>query len=654
MRSLTLIVLLGFFCFLSLPIVANSPSAIPSSALSVELPVSAFANDATADLLTLSPDGKKIAMLQTYNTDDEQLTLVTLVDLITEKNTFLVKANSQDMQIYALVWANNTQLLMKATYASTRSGVPVSESRLMVIDVVTGEHRNVISNRLQRKMQYIPQFQSTIVALMPEDDEHILLALDGLHNEPGVSVVKINLTTERFSIVASGRKNLINWLTDRQHQPRIALFRDGTEYWISERLPNNKFRELWRFEAFSEQQIWPLGFGQDPSMLYVSAYHEGRLAIFRVDLTAVDLPMTLVKANAYYDTPETITYSWQDKEVIAVGNSYISAKHIAFQQSLDKALPDTHNRIISQSYDLNRYIVLSSSETDAGSYLLGDKTTKSLEYLLPKFEQLVPEKMVAKSKITYKARDGLTIEGFLSLPKNRPDGPLPSLVFPHGGPIAFDDEDFDYWTQFFVNRGYAVLQMNFRGSAGYGFDFMQLGLGGWGLQMQDDVEDGTQWLIDQGIADAKRICIVGASYGGYAALMGIIRSPARYQCAISFAGVTDVEALVKSSRYFSNFEIVKKQIGDNYRLLRQRSPLTHAQAISIPVLLMHGDQDRSVPVQQSRSLFKALQRHNPHVQYIELEKGDHHLSTQQERLTVFTAMEHFLKQHLPAEPISVR
>ena len=160
MRSLTLIVLLGFFCFLSLPIVANSPSAIPSSALSVELPVSAFANDATADLLTLSPDGKKIAMLQTYNTDDEQLTLVTLVDLITEKNTFLVKANSQDMQIYALVWANNTQLLMKATYASTRSGVPVSESRLMVIDVVTGEHRNVISNRLQRKMQYIPQFQT--------------------------------------------------------------------------------------------------------------------------------------------------------------------------------------------------------------------------------------------------------------------------------------------------------------------------------------------------------------------------------------------------------------------------------------------------------------------------------------------------------------
>ncbi|GHG61842.1 peptidase S9 [Alishewanella longhuensis] len=646
MRLFTFIGLMTILC--CHVVKAATPTAIPEYA-STEIPVSAFASDATADLLALSPDGSKIAMLQTYSKDDEQLVLVNLVNLATEQNKFLVKANRQELRIYALLWANNTQLLMKATYASNRGGVPVSESRLMVIDVETGEHRNVISNRLQRKMQRIPQFQSNIIALMPEDEQHLLLALDGLYDDSGVSAVKINLSTERFSVIASGRKNLIDWLADRQHQPRIAIFRDGAEYWISERLTGNKFRELWRFEAFSEQQIWPLGFDHEPNILYVSAYHDGRLAIFKVDLSDAALPLTLMKANEQYDLPETITYSWQDKEVIELGNVYVSEKHRVFQQSLDRALPDTHNRIVSQSYDENRYIVLASSETDAGSYLLGDKTTKSLEYLLPKYEQLPPEQMVAKTKIRYKARDGLTIEGFLSTPKAQPAGPIPSIIFPHGGPISFDNEDFDYWTQFFVNRGYAVLQMNFRGSAGYGFDFMQLGLRGWGLQMQDDVEDGTQWLVEQGIADANRICIVGASYGGYAALMGIVRSPARYKCAISFAGVTDVEALVRGSRHFTNYEIVKKQIGDDYRALRQRSPLTHAKAITIPVLLLHGDHDRSVPVQQSRSMFKALQEHNQQAQYIELEKGDHYLSTHNHRLIAFTAIEQFLKQHLSTQ-----
>lgn len=625
--------------------VLMAPILTPAAVKDV-LPVSAFASDPSADLLTLSPDGTKIAMLQTLSHEGAQLVLVTLVNLVKNERSFLIKADTRELSIYELTWANNKHLLMKAAYAGARNGIPVSETRLMVIDVGTGEHHNVVSGTLQRRLERTPQFQSNIVALMPDDEQHILLALDGLHSEPGVSIVKINLETKRFSMVANGRRNLVDWLVDRQYQPRIAIFRDGTEFWIAERLNGSKFRELWRFEAFSEQQIWPLGFDQNPNLLYVSAYHDGRLAIFKVDLTDANLAMTLMVANDNYDVPATLAYSWQDQQVISLGNQYISAKHSAFQRALDQALPDTHNRIISRSRDQNSYIVLASSETEAGVYLLGNRAANELEVLLPKYAQLQPELMVAKSRIQYKARDGLTIEGFLTTPKSYTAGPLPTIIFPHGGPISFDNEGFDYWTQFFANRGYAVLQMNFRGSAGYGFDFMQLGLRGWGLQMQDDVEDGTQWLIDQGIADKARICIVGASYGGYAALMGVIRSPGRYKCAISFAGVTDVEALVRSSRHYTNFDIVKKQIGDDYRELRQRSPITHAQAIDIPVLLLHGDLDRSVPVQQSRAFNRTLSRTNKQVQYIELEKGDHYLSTQSHRLSAFSAMEDFLQQHL--------
>lgn len=612
-----------------------------------QLPVDAFASAPAIDMIKLSPDGNKLSMIQRLETDKEQLVLLKLVDLESGEQKFLMKADTRELNIFSVIWANNRQLLVKAAYASHRYGTPVTETRLVVVDVNTGKNYNAVRGQLQRKLVRTPQFQSEIVALMPEDEEHFLLALDGLNYGMGTSVVKINLAGEIAEVVAHSRENLIDWVADRSHTPRIAVFREDKQFQIKQRLAeSNEFRLLWQFEVFSEQAIWPIGFDTDPNMLYVSAYHDGRKAIFKVDLSSTDLALQLVKADANYDVPADISYSWQDNKIIAIADEYIDEKYRAFQRALDKALPDAENSIISMSQDQNRYIVLSSSQTNAGIYLLGDRKAKSLEYLTAKFAQLPPEQMVAKQTISYQARDGLTIEGFLTTPLGYTQGALPTIIFPHGGPISFDDDGFDYWTQFFANRGYAVLQMNFRGSYGYGFDFMKMGLQGWGAQMQDDVEDGTRWLISKGIADAKRICIVGASYGGYAALMGAVKTPELYQCAVSFAGVSDLEALVKAQRGFTNYEIVKKQIGDDFDLLEQRSPLTFARQFNLPVLLIHGTDDRSVRVEQSRDLYKALRKHDKDVQYIELEDGDHYLSTNSHRLQTFQAMDSFLKQHL--------
>jgi len=617
-----------------------------------ELPVEAFASAPSIDKLQISPDGTKLSMIQTVDSEDEQLVLVKLFDLETGQQRFLVKADSRDLRIYSVIWANNKQLLMRAAYAGHRYGTPVVETRLMVIDVETGKNRSVIGGQLQRRLVRTPQFQSDIVALMPEDEHNFLLALDGFSYEMGVSVVRVNLNGEMSSILAHGRENLVDWMVDRQHKPRIATFRDDTKFTIAEKVDGSgDFKTLWQFEAFSEQAVWPIGFDQNPNILYVSAYHDGRKAIFKTDLSGDHKQLELVKANDFYDLPGYIEYSWQDQKVIAVGADYVDAKYQAFQKALDAALPNADNEIVSTSHDQNRYIVESSNETHAGSYLLGDRKSKTMTFLLNKFSQLDPEYMVAKQPISYKARDDLEIEGYLTTPKGYEKGALPTIIFPHGGPISFDDGDFDYWTQFFANRGYAVLQMNFRGSHGYGFDFMQMGLQGWGAQMQDDVEDGTRWLIEQGIADPKRICIVGASYGGYAALMGAVKTPDLYQCAVSFAGVTDVEDLVKSHRRYTNYEIVKKQVGDDFDVLEQRSPLTHAEKINIPVLLIHGTDDRSVPVKQSEAMYKALKNEDKQVEYIELEEGDHYLSTYSHRLETFKAMDRFLKQHLTKQSL---
>ena len=618
-----------------------------------ELPVQAFASAPTIDMLKLSPDGSKLSMIQTLDTDKQQLVLLKVVDIDTGENKFLLKADSRELTILSVVWANNRQLLMKAAYASHRYGTPVTETRLVVIDADTGKNNSVVRGQLERKLVRTPQFQSNIVSLIPEDEHNILLALDGFTYGVGTSVVKINLKSGFAEIVANSRENLIDWVADRQHNPRIAIFRDDLRYQIKEKIADShEFRELWQFDALSEDAIWPIGFDADPQLLYVSAYHEGRKAIFRVNLAQQQLKLELVKADANYDVAADVTYSWQENKIIAIANEYVDAKYLKFQQALDNALPDADNYIVSMSHDQNRYIVLSSSQTHAGAYLLGDRKEKSLDYLLPKFGQLTPELMVAKQKINYQARDGLNIEGYLTTPlgyqQGEAAGTLPTIIFPHGGPISFDDDGFDYWTQFFANRGFAVLQMNFRGSHGYGFDFMQMGLQGWGLQMQDDVEDGTRWLINKGIADPKRICIVGASYGGYAALMGVVKTPDLYQCAVSFAGVTDVEALVKSHRRYTNYEVVKKQLGDDFDLLEQRSPVNHVDKIQVPVLLVHGTKDRSVPVKQSVAMYKALKREDKPVQYIELEDGDHYLSTNSHRLQTFQAMDSFLKQHLQA------
>ncbi|MBU2114124.1 MAG: S9 family peptidase [Gammaproteobacteria bacterium] len=618
-----------------------------------ELPVQAFASAPTIDMLKLSPDGSKLSMIQTLDTDKQQLVLLKVVDIDTGENKFLVKADSRELTILSVVWANNRQLLMKAAYASHRYGTPVTETRLVVIDADTGKNNSVVRGQLERKLVRTPQFQSNIVSLIPEDEHNILLALDGFTYGVGTSVVKINLKSGFAEIVANSRENLIDWVADRQHNPRIAIFRDDLRYQIKEKIADShEFRELWQFDALSEDAIWPIGFDADPQLLYVSAYHEGRKAIFKVNLAQQQPKLELVKADANYDVAADVTYSWQENKIIAIANEYVDAKYLKFQQALDNALPDADNYIVSMSHDQNRYIVLSSSQTHAGAYLLGDRKEKSMDYLLPKFGQLTPELMVAKQKINYQARDGLNIEGYLTTPlgyqQGEAAGSLPTIIFPHGGPISFDDDGFDYWTQFFANRGFAVLQMNFRGSHGYGFDFMQMGLQGWGLQMQDDVEDGTRWLINKGIADPKRICIVGASYGGYAALMGVVKTPDLYQCAVSFAGVTDVEALVKSHRRYTNYEVVKKQLGDDFDLLEQRSPVNHVDKIQVPVLLVHGTKDRSVPVKQSVAMYKALKSEDKDVQYIELEDGDHYLSTNSHRLQTFQAMDSFLKQHLQA------
>ncbi|MGV8836646.1 alpha/beta hydrolase family protein, partial [Cellvibrio sp.] len=322
----------------------------------------------------------------------------------------------------------------------------------------------------------------------------------------------------------------------------------------------------------------------------------------------------------------------------------------ALQAKIDKAIPGHRNYVYSISDDQSKFLVFSTNSQDSGTYYLGQTNPIKLDAVAYSYKKLLPDQLSKTQRIEYTARDGLKIEAYLTTPKDRLAKNLPTLMFPHGGPHARDNDAFDYWTQFFVNKGYAVLQMNFRGSDGQGIELRNAGLKNWGKEMQDDIEDGARQLITNGIANPNAIGIVGGSYGGYAALMGVVKTPDFYRCAISVNGVSNVFDLVKDNRAFwLSYNVIDEQIGNDNATLRAISPVNFADKIKVPVLLVHGTDDRQVEIKHSYQMRDALQKANKDVTFLELPSEDHYLLNEKNRIDTFRAMDAFLNKCLPVK-----
>lgn len=250
--------------------------------------------------------------------------------------------------------------------------------------------------------------------------------------------------------------------------------------------------------------------------------------------------------------------------------------------------------------------------------------------------------------VSYEARDGLALRAVLTLPKGREARNLPIIVLPHGGPRARDAETWDWWAQFLADRGYAVIQPNYRGSTGYGTALTDAGDGEWGLKMQDDVDDALAWAVSEGIADPGRACIVGGSYGGYVAMRAAERNPDLYRCAITFAGVADLDAMLRADRGFYNELATVDYWKGRAPDFAAVSPLQRPDKVGIPVLVVHGRRDLRVPVAQSRDYVAALRKAGKDVTYVEQREGDHYFSREEDRRQFLQAMEAFLDQHNPA------
>lgn len=322
-----------------------------------------------------------------------------------------------------------------------------------------------------------------------------------------------------------------------------------------------------------------------------------------------------------------------------------------------KAFPGLNLELIGWSTAFDRLLVRTSGATDSGTWWLVDRTSKTANVVATAYP-IEASDVAPIQSFDYKAQDGLEMSGVLTLPPGQPAKNLPVIILPHGGPQSHDDVDFDWWAQAFAVRGYAVLQPNFRGSTGFGRSFEQAGWGEWGRKMQTDISDGLAALAREGIVDPNRACIMGGSYGGYAALAGVTLQQHIYRCAVSVAGVSDVNKLIAVGLRESGDNAMlnrfyKRQIGTG-RDLRAISPVSLATRADAPILLIHGVDDIVVPFDQSSVMAAALTRAGKPFEFVKLSGEDHWLSRGETRLAMLKAATAFIEKHNPPGPMPSR
>jgi dipeptidyl aminopeptidase/acylaminoacyl peptidase len=623
---------------------------LSKSLFSTEIALSSFSQLPSVSGLDLSPNGSQIAFIQNYA--DPQISVLTTLNLVSGDQKLLVKSDNEDVKINWFRWANEKTLIVSVRFASKVRTVAYKETRLLAIDVDGKDvkQRNLI--RAGVSDDHVSQFQDDVVSFLPNDPEHILIAIDlDVPNLP--SVYKLNIYTRRKSRIEKGKMDVRDWMADRQGNLRLGQALDYNSGEASIRIKigdDDTWQSMFKYNALEEPGITPLGFAKDPNVLYFRAYKEDKLVLFKINLVSKET--SLVFEDPDYDFDGSLIYSRKTNDVIGIrhsnsdgGRIYWDEDYAKFQKAIDVAMPETSNYLVDFSDDENIYTIYAENDLTPGAYFLGNRKERAINLAFKQYPSISSEGLSEHSLHTYTARDGTPIEGYLSLPKNT-TGPIATILHPHGGPGAREYDGFDYWTSYFVSRGYAVFRPNFRGSTGYGRQFAESQMQAWGLSMQDDLSDAAHWLVEQKIADPNRMCIVGASYGGYAAMMAAVKTPDLFQCAVSFAGVMDLDRLVRGSRHFLHKKFVKKQIGEDDDDLEARSPYYQAKQIKIPVLLLHGEDDRVVDVKQSREMADELEDLGKEFKYVELENGDHYLSIQRNRHRVFSEMDDFLKKHL--------
>ncbi len=643
--------LLKKYKLITLLIIISSHNTLSSKELSIS--PETFGQRENILSISLSPNGKRLASLRSFR---GKISLITRSLDPAEKDMFFITTFEQG-EFKDVHWLNNERLLFGLKFPAKRYSSKSIESRLIAMDWNKENLINLVDKqkrgRRWESAKFVSQVQDKVVSYLPNDPDHILLELDNTDiNFP--DVFKVNVHDGSRTRVVKTRAKVVDWYADKEGVVRLGhgkyklndriIFRESVE---------DPWQTIAKYNIFDEIKPFTFyDFSTDPNLIYVTKLNDKGTNVYYLYNTKNQQFLNITEKE---DVVVTSLELDENGEIRSYG--YLEeGKYQVFNNKLWKGLtkmlknnfPDQDAEVVNYSQDKKKFIIGVTSPTNPGDFYLLDLSTQKLDWFAETYPGLDINKLSTMIPVTYKARDGLNISAYLSLPKIvKEQQNLPTIILPHGGPFARDNYQFDYWVQFLTTRGYAVLQMNFRGSTGYGKNFENLGNNEWGGKMLDDINDGAFWMIKQGYSNPDRICIMGGSYGGYAALQNLIKERDLYQCSIAFAPITNMSTFYNQLRKLMNvFDRYLPYIESKGNTLSEISPYQNVDKINVPVLVIHGTEDRQVHYKQGEMFAERMKKKKKNIKFISLEDGDHYLSREKNRVIFLEEVESFLSKYL--------
>lgn len=587
---------------------------------------------------SLSPDGSFYAWMAPYR----DMMNVFVREIGTENVTQLTFDTLRS--VYGFFWANNDRIL----YIKDAGG----DENMKLFGV------NKDGTDLKALADF-PKVRAEMIDDLPDIDELVIIGLN--KRDPRLfDPYRLDINTGELTMLAENPGNIVGWMTDHNGELRVGFaVVDGVNtsilYRDNEKAP---FREI--LKTTFKETMSPQFFTFDNKKFYaVSNLGRDKTAavIFNPETSQED---TILFENPDFDVDQLV-YSRARKALLAARYTswkreryFFDSEFEAMMADLKSKLGDIEFGLVSNNKAEDKFMVLAHSDKIRGIYYLYDKVSGTLEKVADATPWLDPQEMATMNPVEYSSRDGLTIYGYLTLPKGytmETAKKLPVIVNPHGGPWYRDQWGFNPEVQFLANRGYAVFQMNFRGSTGYGKKFWEASFKQWGKAMQDDITDGVNWLIEKGIADKDRIAIYGASYGGYATLAGITGTPDLYAAAVDYVGVANMFTFMKTIPPYwePQLQMFYEMVGDPVRdslMLREVSPVLNADKIKTPLFVAQGANDPRVNINESNQMVEALRNRGITVEYMVKEDEGHGFYNEKNQFDFYNAMEKFLAEHL--------
>ena len=611
------------------------PNTIPDVELSSNyIPLEDFFKNPEKTAFEISPDGQKVAFMQPW------------------KNRLNVHVKN--------IGSNEVIRLTSATERDIAGYLWLGDSRIGYVQDTGGDEnfRLFAVNIDGTNQADLTPFDSVRVQIIDELENNPQEMLIGLNKKDQRlhDVYRLNVLTGQMELIAENPGNISGWQTDHAGKLRLAFTADGVNTSILYRQTEQDTFHIILTTDFREE-VNPMFFTFDNKNLYVSSNRKrDKSALYIFDIN------TATETDLIFGHDE-VDISWamysKKRKVLTGVSIYTSKQKYHFfdnwrenvQKDLEEKLPGVEVRLSDLDDNETMALVRTFNDKTRGAYYLYNTETKELSKLADISPWLDPLKMADMIPISYKSRDGLTINGYLTLPKDSSDKNLPVIVNPHGGPWARNRWGFNSEVQFLANRGYAVLQMNFRGSTGYGRNFKEIGFKQWGKSMQDDVTDGVHWLINEGIADKDRIGIYGGSYGGYATLAGVTFTPELYACGVDYVGPSNIFTLLNSlPPYWELYrQMFYEMVGnpeDDKELLEEISPVFHVDKIKAPLFVAQGANDPRVKQAESDQIVEALESKGIDVQYMLKENEGHGFHNEENRMEFYNAMIEFLNKHM--------